>query len=36
MYEGTCTSVKNVYGETEGFKVRIDVHQGTALSPCSQ
>jgi len=33
MYEGAYTSVKSVCGETEGFKVRVGVHQGSALIP---
>jgi len=32
MNEGACTSVKSVCGEMEGFKVRVGVHQGSALS----
>jgi len=32
MYEGSCTSVKNMRGETEGFRVRVNVHQWSVLS----
>jgi len=33
MYEGACIEVKTVCGETEDFKVKVDVHQESALSP---
>lgn len=33
MYERLCTSVKSECGETEDFRVRVGVHQGSALSP---
>lgn len=33
MYEGANTRVKSLVGETEDFRVRVGVHQGSALSP---
>jgi len=32
MYEGSITSVKSICEETENFRVRVGVHQGSALS----
>jgi len=33
MYERLCTSVKSMCGETEDFRVIVDVHQESVLSP---
>ena len=33
MYEEATTVVKTAYGNTEGFNVRVGVHQGSVLSP---
>ena len=33
MYEGCVTSVKCAAGSTEGFTVKVGLHQGSALSP---
>lgn len=32
IYEGSCTSVQRMCGETENFRVRVEVLQGSALS----
>jgi len=32
MYEGPCISVKSMCEELENFRVRVGVHQGSALS----
>jgi len=31
-YEGACTHVKSVCDKMDGFKVRVGVYQGSALS----
>jgi len=33
MYTGAKTFVRTVYGNINGFEVKIDMHQGSALSP---
>jgi hypothetical protein len=33
MYEGVTTAVKVTVGESEEFPVKVDVHQGSVLSP---
>ena len=33
MYEGVTTAVKMKEGESEGFEVKVGVHQGSVLSP---
>ena len=33
-YDETTTSVRCAVGETEGFEVKVGLHQGSALSPC--
>jgi len=33
MYEGSCTNVKSMWGETEGYRVRAGVHLESALNP---
>ena len=34
MYDGSTTSVRCAVGVTEGFEVKVGLHQGSALSPC--
>ena len=34
MYDGSTTAVRCAVGVTEGFKVKVGLHQGSALSPC--
>ena len=33
MYSGAKTVVRTVYGNGRSFEVKVDVHQGSALSP---
>ena len=33
MYDGCTTSVRTLIGSTESFKVKVGLHQGSALSP---
>jgi len=33
MYSGAKTVVRTVYGKSEGFEVKLGMHQGSALSP---
>jgi len=33
MYTGAKTVVRSVYGNSNGFEVKISLHQGSALSP---
>jgi len=33
MYTGAKTVVRTVHGNTNGFEVKVSVHQGSALSP---
>ena len=33
MYTGTKTVVRTVYGNSNGFEVKVGIHQGSALSP---
>ena len=33
MYEGVMTNIKTPRGETNDFPIRIELHQGSALSP---
>ena len=33
MYEDSVTTVRCAVGMTEGFKVEIELHQGSTLSP---
>ena len=33
MYTGAKTVVRTVYGNSNGFKVKVDMHQGSALRP---
>ena len=33
MYEDSVTTVRCAVGMTEGFKVEVGLHQGSALSP---
>jgi len=32
-YEEACANIQSMCGETEGFRVKVGVHQGSALSP---
>ena len=34
MYDGSTTAVMCAVGVTEGFEVKLALHQGSALSPC--
>ena len=34
MYDDSITSVRCAVGVTEGFEVKVGLHQGSALSPC--
>ena len=34
MYDDTTTAVRCAVGVTEGFEVKVGLHQGSALSPC--
>ena len=34
MYDGSTTVVRCAVGVTEGFEVKVGLHQGSALSPC--
>jgi len=33
MYTGAKTVVRTVYGNSNGFEIKVDMHQGSALSP---
>jgi len=33
MYTGAKTVVRTVYGNSNGFKVKVGIHQGSASSP---
>jgi len=33
MYTGAKTVVRTVYGNSNGFEVKVSMHQGSALSP---
>ena len=33
MYTCAKTVVRTVYGNSSGFEVKVDMHQGSALSP---
>ena len=33
MYSGAKTVVRTVYGNSNGFEVKVSMHQGSALSP---
>jgi len=33
MYTGAKTVVRTVYGNSNGFEVKVGIHQGSALSP---
>ena len=33
MYTGAKTVVRTVYGNSNGFEVKVGMHQGSALSP---
>jgi len=33
MYTGATTAVRTVYGNSNSFKVKVHMHQGSALSP---
>jgi len=34
VYPGAKTVVRTVYGNSNGFEVKVDMHQGSALNPC--
>ena len=34
MYNNSATAVRCAVGVTEGFEVKVGLHQGSALSPC--
>ena len=34
MYDGSTTAVRCAVGVTEGFEVKVGLHQGSAFSPC--
>ena len=34
MYDDSTTAVRCAVGVTEGFEVKVGLHQGSALSPC--
>ena len=34
MYDGSTTAVMCAVGVTEGFEVKVGLHQGSAFSPC--
>ena len=34
MYDDSTTTVRCAVGVTEGFEVKVELHQGSALSPC--
>ena len=34
MYDGSTTAARCAVGVTEGFEVKVGLHQGSALSPC--
>ena len=34
MYDDSITAVRCAVGVTEGFEVKVGLHQGSALSPC--
>ena len=34
MYDDSTTAVMCAVGVTEGFEVKVGLHQGSALSPC--
>ena len=34
MYDGSTAAVRCAVGVTEGFEVKVGLHQGSALSPC--
>jgi len=36
MYAGAKTVVRTAYGNSNGFEVKVDMHQGSALSPYAQ
>jgi len=33
MYTGAKTVVRTIYGNSNGFEVKVGMHQGSALSP---
>jgi len=34
MYTGAKTVVRTVYGNSKGFELKVDMHQGSALAHC--
>ena len=34
MYDDSTTAVRCAVGVTEGFEVKVGLHQGSALNPC--